>query len=127
MPGTATPINGTCVVGPPTQDAAFFIYTCTRPPANNKQTPVASCPADIPGTRPTGSRRRAASRPRTNFPSQPSPQCVVGPPVTDSDYITTTCTKPLEQRRLRGELRGQRWLDAALHQGDLSCAGSRRR
>jgi hypothetical protein len=29
--GAATPINGTCVVGPPTQDAAFIIYTCTRP------------------------------------------------------------------------------------------------
>ena len=63
----------------------------------------------------------------TNFPSQPSPQCVEGPPVTDGNYITTTCTKPLNTAGYAASCARQRWLDRALHQGDLPCTGSRRR
>ncbi len=94
--GAQTPINGTCVVGPPTQDAAFFIYTCTRPPLNNQVTPVASCGADIPGTAPNWITTTCSQPPGpNNFAATPSLPCVVGPPVTDGSFVTTTCTKPI--------------------------------
>ena len=96
-PATATPINGTCVVGPPTQDAAFFIYTCTRPPANNQVTPVASCGPDVAGTAPNWITTTCTQPPGpTNFASTPSLPCTVGPPVTDASFVTTTCTKPID-------------------------------
>ncbi|MEO5844556.1 MAG: PilC/PilY family type IV pilus protein [Caldimonas sp.] len=95
--GTATPFNGTCVVGPPTQDAAFFIYTCTRPAANNQVTPVASCGAYPPAADPTWITTTCTQPPGpNNFAAAPSLPCTVGPPVTDGSFVTTTCTKPVD-------------------------------
>ncbi len=95
--GTPTAFNGTCVVGPPTQDASFFIYTCTRPAANNTSTPVASCGADTPGTSPSWITTTCSQPPGpNNFASTPSLPCTVGPPVTDGSFVTTTCTKPID-------------------------------
>src|SRR5678816_2081525 len=89
--------EASCVVGPPTQDASFFIYTCTRPAANNQVTPVASCGPDVPGTAPNWITTTCTQPPGpTNFASTPSTPCTVGPPVTDAFYVTTTCTKPID-------------------------------
>ena len=90
--GTPTPFNGTCVVGAPTQDAAFFIYTCTRPAANNQSIGVASCGADIPGTSPDWITT-TCTQPLgpTNFAATPSLPCAVGS-TTDAAFVTTTCT-----------------------------------
>ncbi|HSC63021.1 MAG TPA: PilC/PilY family type IV pilus protein [Caldimonas sp.] len=93
--GAATPISGTCVVGPPTQDASFFIYTCTRPPVNNQVTPVASCGPDVAGTSPDWITTTCTQPAATNYLPRPSPQCAEGPPVTDGSLITTQCTKSL--------------------------------
>ena len=95
--GAPTPFNGTCVVGPPTQDAAFFIYTCTRPAGNNQVVPVAACGADVPGTAPFWITTTCTQPPGVNnFAATPSLPCVVGPPVTDASFVTTTCTKPID-------------------------------
>ncbi|MEO7339215.1 MAG: hypothetical protein ABIV63_21775, partial [Caldimonas sp.] len=95
--GTPTAINGTCVVGPPTQDASYFIYTCTRPAANNQSVGVPSCGADTPGSSPDWITTTCTQPPGpTNYASTPSLPCVVGPPTTDANYVTTTCTKPVD-------------------------------
>ena len=94
--GTPTPFNGTCVVGPPTQDAAFFIYTCTRPAANNQVTGVASCGVYPPAASPDWIATTCTQPPGpNNFPTAPSLACTVGS-ITDGSFVTTICTKPLD-------------------------------
>ncbi|MDQ6639121.1 MAG: PilC/PilY family type IV pilus protein [Pseudomonadota bacterium] len=93
--GTPTPFDGTCVVGAPTQDLAFFIYTCSRPPANNQDTGVASCSADIAASGPLWITTTCAHPAATNFPPTPGLPCTPAGPQTDSNYVTTTCTKSI--------------------------------
>jgi Tfp pilus tip-associated adhesin PilY1 len=94
--GTPTPQQLACVVGAPTQDAAFFIYTCTRPPANNQDIGVASCPVDVAGTAPDWITITCIHPAATNYPPTPSLPCTPAGPQTDGFFVTTTCTKSLD-------------------------------
>jgi hypothetical protein len=96
----AAAFNWTCTGGTTTQDPApdFYLYVCTRPPANNQSTPVASCGASTPGTAPDWITTTCSQPPGpNNFATTPSLPCTVGTTTTtDGTFVTTVCDKPTD-------------------------------
>ena len=73
----------------------YFIFICTRPPANNKTTPVASCTVGPPSTDPTTFITTTCSKPvgPTNQAATPSPACTRRLDDRSPTFVTTTCVK----------------------------------
>ena len=97
--GTPTPFNGTCVVGPPTQDAARLLHLHLHASAGQQPGDagrVVRRPTS-PARRPTGSRRPAPSPPaRPTIPRRRRRPARSDRRSTDGSFVTTTCTKPVD-------------------------------
>jgi Tfp pilus tip-associated adhesin PilY1 len=94
-----TAFNGTCVDGATTQGPApdYFLYTCTRPAGTNSSVAVASCGAAPPASGPNWITTTCGPSGPNNQPATPSLPCTVGSPTTDAAFVTTTCTKPIDE------------------------------
>jgi len=96
--GTPVPQSGPCnETDPPFQGNGpeYYVFTCKRPPANNKSVGVPACGTyTVPTSAPWITTTCGLTGPN-NYPLRPSPECAEGSSLPDSEFVTTTCTKTI--------------------------------